>query len=123
MFLWLNYLTAGVRSTLAWPNPLTVNYKGNLLFNMSPNQWQNQLSRWYGLLGLSDTGLGLDTGVFPFPFNTDFTSEPGHELMLSYLGTEVGDAIEFIGSWNASCTLFHVVNYLGVNGVLQPGLV
>lgn len=123
MFLWLNYLTGGVRSTLAFPNPLTVNYKGNLLFNMSPNQWQNQLSRWYGLLGQADTGLGLDTGVFPFPFNTDFSSEPGSELMLSYLNTEVGDAIEFIGSWNASCTLFHVVNYLGVNGVLQPGLV
>ena len=43
--------------------------------------------------------------------------------MLSYLNTEVGDAIEFVGSWNGSSTLYHVVNYLGVNGVLQPGLV
>ena len=43
--------------------------------------------------------------------------------MLSYLNTEVGDAIEFIGSWGAARTLYHVVNYLGVNGVLQPGLV
>jgi len=43
--------------------------------------------------------------------------------MLSYLNTQVGDAIEFIGSWSASSTLYHVVNYLGVNGVLQPGLV
>jgi hypothetical protein len=124
MFLWINYLTGGVRSSAAWPNPLTVNYKGNLLFNMSPNQWQNQITRWYGAASQApDTGSGLDTGVFPFPFNTDFDLSPGSELMLSYLNTEVGDAIEFIGSWLASCTLFHVVNYLGVNGVLQPGLV
>ena len=61
--------------------------------------------------------------MFVHPFNTDFDQAPGAELMLSYLNTEVGDAIEFVGSWNASSTLYHVVNYLGVNGVLQPGLV
>ena len=61
--------------------------------------------------------------MFVLPFNTDFGKDVGAELMLSYLDTEVGDAIEFIGSWNASSTLYHVVNYLGVNGVLQPGLV
>ena len=123
-FLWLNYLTGGARNSTDWPSPLTVNYKGNLLFNMTLNQWQNQMARWYGLTGATaDTGPGLDTGVFAFPFATDFTKDVGAELMLSYLNTEVGDAIEFIGSWGASCTLYHVVNYLGVNGVLQPGLV
>lgn len=124
MFLWLNYLTGGARNFTDWPSPLTVNYKGNLLFNMSLNQWQNQMSKWYGLTGATaDTGPGLDTGVLAFPFHTDFSQGVGAELMLSYLSTEVGDAIEFIGSWGASCTLYHVVNYLGVNGVLQPGLV
>ena len=124
MFLWMNYATGAARSTTDFPSPLTVNYKGNLLFNFTKNQWQNQLSRWYGLTGATaDTGPGLDTGVFPFPFNTDFTEAPGNELMLSYLNTEVGDAIEFVGSWNGGSTLYHVVNYLGVNGVLQPGLV
>jgi hypothetical protein len=125
MFLWENYTTSSpARSSTNWPSPLTVNYKGNLLFDLSLQQWQNQISRWYGVTGATaDTGPGLDTGVFPFPFNTDFDTGPGAELMLSYLNTEVGDAIEFIGSWGASCTLYHVVNYLGVNGVLQPGLV
>lgn len=123
-FLWLNYATGAARSTADWPSPLTVNYKGNLLFNRTKNQWQNEMSRWFGLTGATaDTGPGLDTGVFVQPFATDFGKDVGAELMLSYLNTEVGDAIEFIGSWNASSTLYHVVNYLGVNGVLQPGLV
>lgn len=123
-FLWLNYATGAARSTTAFPSPLTVNYKGNLLFNFTKNQWENQMTRWFGVTGATaDTGPGLDTGVFAFPFNTDFKSEVGDELMLSYLNTEIGDAIEFIGSWNASSTLYHVVNYLGVNGVLQPGLI
>ena len=115
-FLWLNYVTStGVRSGADWPTPLTVNYKGNLLFNMTLTQWQNQISRWYGTTGATaDTGPGIDTGVFPFPFNVDFDQSPGSELMLSYLNTEVGDAIEFIGTWlTASCTMYHVVNYLG----------
>jgi hypothetical protein len=124
MFLWLNYLTGGARNFTNWPSPLTVNYKGNLLFNRTLSQWENEMSRWYGLTGATaDTGPGLDTGVLAHPFNTDFDNAPGAELMLSYLNTDVGDAIEFIGSWGASCTLYHVVNYLGVNGVLQPGLV
>jgi hypothetical protein len=123
-FLWLNYATGGARSSADFPSPLTVNYKGNLLFNMTQNQWQNQMSKWFGLTGATaDTGPGLDTGVFAFPFSTDFGKDVGAELMLSYLNTQVGDAIEFIGSWVASSTLYHVVNYLGVNGVLQPGLV
>lgn len=123
-FIWMNYATGGARSTADFPSPLTVNYKGNLLFGMTTNQWKNSISRWYGVTGATaDTGPGLDTGVFPFPFATDFGQGVGAELMLSYLSTEVGDAIEFIGSWNASSTLYHVVNYLGVNGVLTPGLV
>lgn len=123
-FLWINYATGAARSTADFPSPLTVNYKGNLLFNRTKNQWQNQMSRWFGITGsTADTGPGLDTGVFVQPFNDDFGTSVGAELMLSYLNTEVGDAIEFIGSWNASSTLYHVVNYLGVNGVLQPGLV
>lgn len=120
----LNYATGGARSSTNFPSPLTVNYKGNLLFNRSLNQWQNEMTRWFTVTGATaDTGPGLDTGVFVQPFATDFGKDVGAELMLSYLGTEVGDAIEIIGSWGASCTLYWLVNYLGVDGVLQPGLV
>ena len=123
-FVWINYATGAARSTADFPSPLTVNYKGNLLFNRTKNQWQHEMSRWFGLTGATaDTGPGLDTGVFVHPFATDFDQGVGAELMLSYLSTEVGDAIEFIGSWNASSTLYHVVNFIDPNVVLQPGLV
>src|SRR6202453_2545679 len=73
MFLWLNYATGGARSTTDFPSPLTVNYKGNLLFNRTKNQWQHDMSRWFGLTGATaDTGPVLHTGVFVMPFNTDF---------------------------------------------------
>jgi hypothetical protein len=122
--LLMNYLTGGARNTSDFPSPLTINYKGNLLANRTVNQWQNEMSRWFGLTGATaDTGPGLDTGVFVLPFNTDFGKDVGAELMLSYLNTEVGDAVEYLGSWGASCTLQWVVNYISVNGVLQPGLV
>lgn len=122
--LLVNYATGGARSTADFPSPLTLNYKGNLFFNRTKNQWQNEMSRWFGLTGsTADTGPGLDTGVFVQPFATDFGKDVGAELMLSYLSTQVGDAVEVLGSWNASSTLYWVVNYLGVNGVLQPGLV
>lgn len=124
MILMINYATGGARSSADFPSPLTVNYKGNLLFNRTYNQWKNLMSQWYGLTGATaDTGPGLDTGVFVHPFNTDFADSVGNELMLSYLNTEVGDAVELVGTWNASSTLYWVMNYLGVNGVLQPGLV
>lgn len=123
-FVFLNYATGAARSDADFPSPLTVNYKGNLLFNMTQNQWRNQMTRWFGITGATaDTGPGPDTGVFAFPFNTDFAKDVGAELMLSYLNTDVGDAIEVLGTWNASSTLYWLVNYLGVNGVLQPGLV
>ena len=91
-----------------------MNYKGNLLFNRTKNQWTerdvpvvraDRLGRG-GAGHRADTGPGLDTGVFVQPFNTDFGKHAGAELMLSYLNTEVGDAIEFVGSWSASapCT-------------------
>lgn len=120
----INYATGGARSTADFPSPLTINFKGNLLANRTTNQWQNEMSRWFGLTGATaDTGPGLDTGVFVLPFATDFGKDVGAELMLSYLDTEVGDAIEIVGSYSASCTTYWCVNYLGVNGVLQPGLV
>lgn len=115
--LFLNYATGGARNFSNFPSPLTINWKGNLFRNTDLNLWKDEMSRWYGLTGATaDTGPGLDTGVLTIPFNADFDQRPGAELGLGYLETSVGDAFEFIGTWGASCTLYTVMNFFGVNG-------
>ena len=115
--LFLNYATGGARTTTNFPSPLTINWKGNLFRNIDTNLWQEEMGRNYGLTGTTaDTGPGLDTGVFVIPFNADFDQRPGAELGMGYLNTDVGDAWEMIGTWGASCTLYTLVNFFGVNG-------
>jgi hypothetical protein len=115
--MFVNYATGGARSSADFPTTLTMNWKGNLFRNYSQNLWKDEMSRWFGLTGsTADSGPGIDTGVFVLPFAMDFGKENGAELGLGYLDTEVGDAFELVGSWNASSTLYVVVNFFGVNG-------
>jgi hypothetical protein len=115
--LFLNYLTGGARNFTDFPSPLTINWKGNLFRNVGLNYWKDEMARLYGLTGsTADTGPGLDTGVLALSFAQDFDKESGAELGLGYLDTSVGDAFEMIGSWGASCTLYSIINFFGVNG-------
>lgn len=115
--LLLNYATGAARSAADFPSPVTFNWKGNLFRNVTKNLWNDEMARAYGLTGAaSDTGVGLDTGVYAVNFNQDFFSEPGSELGIGYLDTQVGDAFEVLGTWNASSTLYWVLNFFGVNG-------
>lgn len=115
--LLLNYATGAARSSADFPTQLTMNWKGNLFRNVDQNFWRDEMARTYELIGATqDTGPGTDTGVFVVNFNNDFTTTVGAELGLGYLNTNVGDSFEFIGTWNASSTLYAVVNFFGVNG-------
>lgn len=116
--LFLNYATGGARSSADFPDPIQINYKGNTLVQYSQDIWTYDMSDWFGLAGAIDTGTGLDTGVFTLPFNRDFSLEPGAELGLGYLNTNVGDEIELVGSWSASSTLYELVNFISVKGTL-----
>lgn len=116
--LFLNYATGGARSSADFPDPIQINYKGNTLVQYSQDIWTYDMSDWFGLAGTIDTGTGLDTGVFTLPFNRDFSLEPGAELGLGYLNTNVGDEIELVGSWAASSTLYELVNFISVKGTL-----
>ena len=118
--LFMNYTTsAPARSSADFPDPLQINYKGNMLVQYDQNVWHYDMSEAFGLAGTIDTGTGLDTGVFTLPFNRDFGLEPGAELGLGYLNTNVGDEIELVGSWAASCTLYELVNFISVKGSLS----
>jgi hypothetical protein len=117
--MFINYATGGARTSANFPDPIQINYKGNMLVQYDQNVWKYDMSEAYGLTSSTlDTALGLDTGVFVIPFTRDLDATPGAELGLGYLNTNVGDEIEVVGSWGASCTLYEVVNFISVKGAL-----
>jgi len=108
--------SSGARS---WTNvtfPFQMTYRGqNWKQYDSLNLWQDEMSRLYKLNGSADTGTGLDTGVFNTTTVQDFVFEPGNELG-AYLNTQVGDELELLCSFAATCNLTEIVNFLAVPG-------
>lgn len=131
--LFINRLTASsARDDAAFPNPLQVAYRGNVLGQWSQLLWKHLMSEAYDFEnGTLDNGVGgnaavsgsagnvssaLNKGVYNLWFNDDFTFEPGNSLFYSLLNTAVGDSIELTGSWGASSILYEVINFLAVSG-------
>ncbi len=115
--VFLNYATGGARSDADFPTSIEIDFRGNKLLQVDQVLWKYLMSEAYSFTNATqDAALGLDTGVFVLPFDTDFGLEPGAELGNGYLSTNVGDAIQLIGSWNASSTLYELVNFLAVKG-------
>jgi hypothetical protein len=116
----VNYATGGARSSADYPDPIQFLFRGANLWNVSQKLWQDQMSRTFNLNVTSlDTAGALDTGVFVLPFDTEFGIMPGQETGLGYLVTDPGDSFQLIGSFAASSTLYHVVNYLAPVGSPQ----
>ena len=122
-FMEVNYATGSARSGADFPDPVQYIYKGSNLFNTSQVLWKDQMSRAYNFQSETlDVANGLDTGVFVWNFMSDFGLAPGAEAGLNYLNTDQGDLFQLIGSFGASSTLYHVVNYIapvGSPSVLQ----
>jgi len=115
--VFLNYATGGARTSTNFPDPLEIDFRGNKLYQVSQNLWKFLMSESFGFSSTTaDAANGLDTGVFVLPFNQDFEKGVGAELGNGYLSTNVGDAIQLIGTWGASCTLYELVNFLAVKG-------
>lgn len=115
----LNYATGSDRSGSDFPDPFTLNFRGLPLFQVSQLFWQDQMSREFNLTSSTlDSAGGLDTGVFVWPFATDFGLGVGADTGLGYLSTNPGDEIEVIGDWGASSTLYYLVNWLNTKGPL-----
>lgn len=108
--------SSGARDQADWPAPFQLTYRGqNWKQYDSVNLWQDEMSQLYGLGGAIDTADGLDTGVFNVTNIQDFDSRPGNELG-AYLNTQVGDELELLGSFGATCNVTEVVNFLAVPG-------
>lgn len=117
-FMFINRLvSSGARNGSDWPAPFQLTYRGqNWKQYDSVNLWQDEMSQLYGFNGTTlDTATGLDTGVFNITTVQDFDFRPGNELG-AYLNTQVGDEIELLGSFGASCNVTEVVNFLAVPG-------
>lgn len=115
--IFLNYATGAARNASDFPDPLEIDFRGNKLVQLSQNLWKYLMSEQYNLTSASlDVATGLDTAVFALPFNRDFGLFPGAELGNGYLSTNVGDAIQLVGTWNASSTLYELINFLAVKG-------
>lgn len=109
--------SSGARNQSDWPAPFQLTYRGqNWKQYDSVNLWQDEMSELYGLSGTTlDTATGLDTGVFNVTTVQDFDSRPGNELG-AYLNTQVGDELELLGSFGATCNVTEIVNFLAVTG-------
>lgn len=115
--LFLNYTTGAGRSDANFPASIELDFRGNKMLQIDQLLWKYLISEAFGLNNATqDAAWGTDTGVYVLPFTQDFDLSPGAELGNGYLSTNVGDAIQLIGSWGASCTLYELVNFLAVKG-------
>lgn len=113
----INRTAAGARSSANFPSPLTVNFRGNVLYQLDNLLWVDEMSRVYEYFNTTlDGPAGLNTGVYVIPFDADFTSTPGSEYGNGYLQTATGDPILLTGTWGASCNLTWLVNFINVVG-------
>lgn len=115
--VFLNYATGGARSDADFPSSIEIDFRGNKLLQIDQLLWKFLMSEAFDYWQTTqDTANALDTGVYVIPFNQDFALQPGAELGNGYLSTNVGDAIQLIGTWAASSTLYELVNFLAVKG-------
>lgn len=101
-----------------FPNTVQLIYKGTNLKNWPKTLWKTLMSQAYKLTSTTaDTALGPENGVYVlWQFMQDFTLEPGDGLNYALLNTDQGDQFQLLGTFNASATLYELVNYIAVVG-------
>lgn len=101
-----------------FPTTVQLIYKGTNLKNWPKTVWKTLMSQAYKLTSTTaDTALGPENGVYVlYQFMQDFTLEPGDGLNYALLNTDQGDQFQFLGSFNASATMYELVNYIATVG-------
>jgi len=100
-----------------WPDPVTFTVEKNQLFQRPTKMWKHRITRLfnYGVgNGTPDTSMQLENGVFPLPFNTDFSLDNGCELRNGYLITRGGQNMLWTGviGGSGAHTLYTLVNWV-----------
>jgi hypothetical protein len=101
-----------------FPNTVQLIYKGTNLKNWPKSVWKSLMAKNYGLTAAAaDTANGPENGVYVlYQFMQDFGMRPGDGLNYALLNTDQGDQFQFLGTFNASATMYELVNYLATVG-------
>lgn len=101
-----------------FPTTVQLVYKGTNLKNWNKVLWKSLMARAYGLYSATaDSANGPENGVYVlWQFMQQWALRPGGGINLSLLNTDQGDQFQLLGTFNAQCTLYEVVNYLATVG-------
>lgn len=99
-----------------FPDPATLQFEANILFDRLRKLWQDRVARDYGYTGAVGTAGGRDYSVYPLPFNLDFGLNPGSETRRGYLATADASRLEFRGNFGAAANFVILSNYVAPSG-------
>jgi hypothetical protein len=101
-----------------FPATVQLIYKGTNLKNWPKTLWKSLMAKNYGLTSAAaDSALGPENGVYVlWQFMQDFGMRPGDGMNFSLLNTDQGDQFQFLGTFNASATMYELVNYIATVG-------
>lgn len=132
-YIFVNRTTADLRSSTqdaAWPDPATLQFEANIMFDRIADNWRFQVYKDYGYAKtatISDVvqtetsgtlntagppGGGRDFCVWPLPFNKDFGHQPGQETRRGYLATADASRLELRGNFTVASNLSVLANYV-----------
>ncbi|MDB5910546.1 MAG: hypothetical protein JWP34_4660 [Massilia sp.] len=96
-----------------WPDPFQLLLGNVSLKNISKDVYLTKLCRDFGLISSTpDTANARENGVFPQYFTKDFTKDPGSEVRMKYLDTQVNSLVRLNGSFGAANTTNVLVNWI-----------
>lgn len=121
--IFINRTTSDLRSSTSdsnWPDPASIQFEANILFDRLRSQWKERMFRYWNLkvpTATSDVvaatgGGGLDYSVYALPFTDDFGLIPGQETRRGYLATSDGSRLEFRGNFGAASNFVVLANYV-----------
>lgn len=122
-YIFINRTTGDLRSSTSdgnFPDPATVQFEANVIFDRVRLLWQYHIFRLWNLnvpVATSDVvaatgGGGREYSVYPLPFNDDFGLQPGAEVRRGYLATSDGSRMEFRGNFGAASNFVVLANYV-----------
>jgi hypothetical protein len=85
-----------------FPDPFTLLYETSIPVARLKSVWKHMIGEDFGYTATAETAGGRDNGVYPLPFNMDFTAKPGWETRLGYLPVSSSTTIAVSGTIGGS---------------------